>query len=171
MRVAFLFCFLAIACFAQQPKDKAASKSQSPKLSDSYAKAAFRALKAIEGDGSSPSIENGALYGDKSTIDSINAADAEAVTKGEKAITDALNNLYIRRLKFNSQRDVIRMDYEMQSKSSDDEMRAMYAKLLMPKDSKIIAMAATEKACFVPFEDALRARSPKIPQPCEIEVK
>jgi hypothetical protein len=173
MRAATLFCLLAATCFAQQqPKVKSsANKPQVLRLSDSYAKAAFRALKAIEGAGESPSIENGAVYGDKSTIDSINAADAEAVTKNEKAITNALRNLYLRRLKFNSQRDVIRMDYEMQSKSSDDETRALYAKLLMPKDPKIAAMDATEKACFVPFEDALRTRSIKIPQPCEIDPK
>ena len=173
MKAAILFCFLTATSFAQQqPKAKsAAAKAQPSRLSDSYAKAAFRALKAIEGATMSPSIEKGGVAGEKSVVDAIDAADAEAVTKEEKTVTEALHRLYGRRLEFNSQRDIIRMDYEMQSKSSDDEMRALYAKLLMPKDAKIIAMSTAEKSCFVPFEDALRARSTKIPQPCEVESK
>jgi Xaa-Pro aminopeptidase len=115
------------------------------RISDSYAKPALLALKAVESDISFAQVRGDQLLVDRATQEKIDAADVEASTGDERALSAALRNIHMRRLIGNMARDTNR---------------------LSGKDAANAAITARESACFKPFEEALRAREAKLPKPC-----
>jgi hypothetical protein len=168
--VSIPLCFLASA--GGQPV-KAARR-----LSESYAKAALYALRTIESDGSSPEVRDGSIYGNKSTIEAIDAADAAAVNPNERMATESLNAIYSAKLLNNSQRDLRRFHIEMDLEEHDplysklvaadmDEIARLQVEKKMELDPKLLDIKKREQACFMPMGSALRARSfAKMPAPC-----
>ncbi|HEX4381208.1 MAG TPA: hypothetical protein VH022_14295 [Candidatus Acidoferrum sp.] len=102
------------------------------KISDSFGKAAIFALKSIEADRSQ--------VGGRDARKAIDAADAEASSKEETAIVDALNHL---------------------------DTEHVINNVAASVDGNVDEIRERENACFKPFEENLRARSSEIPKSCD----
>jgi hypothetical protein len=155
-------CTFAVGQSASRKKLRHVSR-----ISDAYAKAALVALKAIEGDGSSPEVRQGDVYANRRTLDKINAADAEAISPAESNLTDALNKLYEDKLINNAERNIRESIHEIDDKSGNELSRKMHVNQAMSTDPEIMDITKGENVCFSQFEASLRSRSTMIPQACE----
>jgi len=151
-------CFLsAPPVWAQQP--------QQPKLTAPYAKAALLSLLAIELDASSPRDKTGGTAEMSATQAQLDAADAEAMTMQEDAITKLLRQVYLLKLHDNN----LLMAYRKLSEVEDDqdalsqanarEKKAYAESQLADNAENEAAIEGREKACFSPLEESLRRRS------------
>jgi len=149
-----LFCILFVL-----------QQTPAPKLSESYGKAAFLALKAIERDTSE--------MGNKSTKEAIDLADAEAVSDAEKAVTKALNHILIDRELNNNERSLFGLEYQNAVKEivrwsrPKEDHQSDFDRLRDKMDKQMKEIADREKACFAPFEESLRSRESKVPETCK----
>ena len=135
----FLHLFSAIA----------ASSKQS--LSDDFAKAGLRALKAIEGTLGTLSFDNGSIAVPRQTQELIDNADAEARTEGEKAVVAALNKFFVGKLGNNLERQVLKPA----SYNAESELRAQTE---LENNPKNVEMNLKEAACSHALDDVLRTR-------------
>lgn len=137
--VAVLAAAIGSSAFAQQAPER---------LGDQYAKTALVALFAIHADTSMPVVQGGELLVVTRTQEKIDAADAEARSASEIAMTKGLRSIYVHRLTNN-----------MQLKpGADDPVNSLAA--------GVVRIKKQETACFDSMERALRARSTKIPAAC-----
>ncbi|MGZ7077708.1 MAG: hypothetical protein ACXVJL_17050 [Candidatus Angelobacter sp.] len=146
MKSLFVVLFCCALTFAQSNPSKKGT-GHSLRLSDAYAKSAFVALKAIEGDGSLPEMRNGDAYGDRHTLDKINAADAEARSKAENNVTNALNTLYTDKLINNAKRDMQETSHAIENLDANelvDCRRVTITGLLASK----LSWPVTAKSCL-----------------------
>jgi len=162
---------LAVALLSG-PAVRAQQLPQQPRLTAPYAKAALLSLLAIELDASAPRDKTGAMAEMSATEAQIDAADAEAMTMQEDAITKLLRQIYLLKLHDNN----LLMAYRKLSEIEDDqdalsqgnakEKRA-YAESQLADDAENEALIEQrEKACFVPLEGSLRQRLPQIIPAC-----
>ncbi|MDP9338918.1 MAG: hypothetical protein M3P45_08625 [Acidobacteriota bacterium] len=145
MKLVSLFLVLLLGGYCmdvqQMPTGKTSKTktASSSKVSDSYAKAAIVAVRAIQSeDSSNPS---------KRTDEKIDATDAEAVTKPEMAISAELRRLFIRR--------------SIRNLKIEAEVEAAKAAGKIPP-----AQPDPDAACFNAIVNSLQARSAKIPEVC-----
>ena len=156
--VAVLFLVpLSAFTYAQTKKPvKTGSKTTAaPKqnLSDDFAKASLRALRAIEGELGEPSFENGSMSVPRNTYERISDADVEARTDEEKSIVKTLNNFFVNRVMNNLRRRVIGLSvpvYNAESAHKRDN--------LMATDPEVLEMNSREAACSRAVDDILRKR-------------
>jgi hypothetical protein len=167
-----LFFFAVILTSCGKPISKSAEVA---KLSDSYAKAALLSLLAIESDVSTTEDKNGVQVVSGATQSKIDAADAEASTTQEQAMTALLRQVYEARLKDNWNRNplerIIDASLELLKVTrSASERTHIEEKVLedSKKDDEYNAMIGTsEAACFEPLAQALRNRLAVSPETCE----
>src|ERR1019366_8024661 len=114
-------------------------------LSDDFAKAGLKALKAIEGTLGQVSIENGSIAVPRQPQELIDNADAEARTDAERTIVAALNKFYIGRLENNMDRELLTPHYSWQTQSEAQAEQA-------------IKMNSREAACSNAIDQMLRTR-------------
>jgi hypothetical protein len=112
-------------------------------LSESYAKAAFLALKAIERD------TNDRL-GEKATQEAIDTADSEAHSKAEKETTVNLQKVFYYHVGNNVSKNILKQQQQLVN-NSNPQLKAIYDR---------------ENACFTPFEESLREREDTFPPAC-----
>lgn len=99
---------------AQHKSGNTAAPAQN--LSDDFAKAALRALNAINGEPGVPSAEGGHISVPRATQQSIDDADAEGRTVENDAVISLLNKLFLLKLVTNQQRAIIMLNgYDPQS--------------------------------------------------------
>jgi len=160
MRKYALLCLLLIpvAGVAQSPKPparpqqkKAAPEPPKQNLSDDFAKAGIKALRAIERSMDKPTMEGGSITVPRGTQELIDNADAEARTEGEKEVVAALHEFYVGRLTNNLERQILKPA----SYNEESEARAQAE---LEKNPRNIDMNAREAACAKLLDDTLRAR-------------
>jgi len=185
--------------FGVLPSGFAQTRKPAPKLSQPYAKAALLALKTIEKDETIPKQATDKateaqiqalilmqqikklMYGEEAipptstdshvTQSTIDAADVEATTAQEKAITDALNSLLAQKQYNNSKRAFGLLAHE-----SDDEIPKAVKRvpetlkaqaLVRANDDPVIqAINQRESVCSAALETTLRSRLTEIPKAC-----
>lgn len=133
---------------AGQSPDPSASKQN---LSDDFAKAGLKALRAIERTLDKPSFEGGSIAVPRQTQELIDNADAEARTDEEKAVVAALNNFYIGRLMNNLERELLKPP----SYNEESELKSQAE---VEKNPRNIEMNSREAACSRLLDEMLRAR-------------
>jgi hypothetical protein len=149
-----------------------------PRLSDNYATSALVALKSIQSDAYTPPGET-PKTGNPSTVEKLDAADAQGVTAPETNVTSALRDVYVARLHYNQ----LLRDYSYASRSltsltvpfalahpiySDMDKRILDSKKEMEKaDARVRAVSPMLDDCFALLDSSLRARSTEIPVPCK----
>lgn len=145
----FLFLFL----FSPQ--------SSPPKLGDSFGKAAFIALKAIE--------RNASETGGKEVGARIDEADAEAKSPDELRIVKLLRGLSMQRNMHNIEIQTILLTHQKELPFARNEAERKRITDETINDPKMKAIHDRELACWLPLEDALRAREARVPEKCEEE--
>ena len=128
---------------------KSARKATHKKLSDDYAKSALLALKAIQ-------------RGDPHTQEAIDVADVARTTDAERAMTKALNGVYLLKLDYNQ-----KLELEQVLTDSSGAGAAAKRAALEPK---IQTFSEKLGACFAEFEATLRARSTALPTACALDL-
>lgn len=131
--------------------DTVAADAPKQHLSDDFAKAGLKALKAIEGTLGKLSLENGSIAVPRQTQELIDNADAEARTDEERAIVAALNKFYIGRLTNNLERELLKPA----SYNTESELRAQAE---LENNPRNIEMNFREAACANTIDEMLRAR-------------
>lgn len=171
---------------AAKPKQNAVTKIEAPapKLSDSFAKASLLALKSLETEGSLPTMIDGQLYVSRRTPDLIDAAEVEAISDPERAVSKALSRIYDGKLLDNERRETIRLrhqidaykksSYEIESGQSPDRQDAarhatsdLSIAAATNADPETVAIQKREDECFAAFDAMLRLRSIVVPSQCD----
>ncbi|MGB7105118.1 MAG: hypothetical protein WBD39_00090 [Candidatus Acidiferrales bacterium] len=167
--------FLTASAFGQMQPVKApvkpARKVAQKKLSDDYAKSALLALKAIQRDASTPDVSGDTILVNRHTQEAIDAADVSGTTDYEKAMTVALNAVYIQKLMYNQKLELKTTLHEMDSdlvKYSSDlaALTHQQAAQRAAQEPEIQALSKRLDACFADFDTTLRARSAALPAAC-----
>lgn len=99
--VVFSFCLLALPCAAQTSAKhtSAPTHDTTHNLKDDFAKSAFRVLRMVEGETGEFSLgEDGSILVPKVTNQATDDLDADAQTKEEMAVVDAVNTFFLARL-------------------------------------------------------------------------
>jgi hypothetical protein len=161
MRKYALLCLLLIPVAgtgAQSPKPsarpqqkKAAPEPPKQNLSDDFAKAGIKALRAIERSMDKPTMEGGSITVPRGTQELIDNADAEARAEEEKAVVAALHEFYVGRLTNNLERQIL-------TPASYNEESEAKAQAELEKNPRNIDLNAHEAACAKLLDDILRAR-------------
>ena len=138
------------AAHPQQAK-KAAQEPPKQNLSDDFAKAGIKALRAIERSMDKPSLQGGSITVPQGVQELIDNADAEARTEEEKAMVSALHEFYVGRLTNNLEREVLKP-------ASYNEESEAKAQAELENNPRNIDMALHEAACAKLLDDILRAR-------------
>jgi len=171
--------FLTASAFGQtQPVKesvKPARRAVQKKLSDDYAKSALLALKAIQRDASTPDVSGDTILVNRHTQEAIDAADVSGTTDDEKAMTAALNAVYVQRLMYNQNLELETTLHEMDSdlvKYSGDlaAFAHQQAAQRATQEPKIQALSKRLDACFADFDATLRARSTALPSACVFDL-
>jgi len=176
--VATLISLFALPAVTQEQTTDAKTEAKEPlkapegeqhfgQLTDTYAKAALLALRAIEGDGTEPEIIKGEVYINRHTSDAINAADIEATTEQEKSVTALLNRVYSKKLTNNLCRGILQIKHEGKFLTLTKDRRALAAQESMAKDPIAVQMKERENACFGALDTMLRARKYERCQACD----
>jgi hypothetical protein len=145
--------------YAQQPKRAAVASKTA--LSDAYAKAALRALKAIQRDASTTTTVNGQELGNKDTLKSIDDADIEARSDGERLAMEMLVSLYKLKMIDNLNRSMmvdIYKDEDVQQTSYTDYQIA-YVDQRMKSDEAVRALEMSQSDCFTSVEEMIKSHS------------
>lgn len=152
-----IFSIASQAGAQQQPTQP----QQQPKLSESYARAAFASLLAIEFDSSAAQDHAGNAV--SATEQAIDDAAALAVTSQDQAVVRLLRQIYRAKLHDNNLVKAYRTVMEIES--DHDSSNSALAK---EKDDNIAQLADSEAGiarresdCFLRLEDSLRQRSPE----------
>jgi hypothetical protein len=142
-----------------------AQQPQQPKLTAPYAKAALLSLLAIELDTSASQDKAAGMAEMSATQAQIDAAEGEALTIQEDAITELLRQIYVLKLHDNNLLTAYRKlsevedDQDVAGPTSPREKRA-YAESQLADDAENEASIENrEKACFAPLEESLHRRS------------
>ena len=164
--VAGIAVLILLACaswfYKHRPSKTSPSTTQAsqtpttPKLSDSYARAALLALIKIESDESVPVDRDGQEYVNRITADAIDIANANATTSEEKAITVLLLKLYSYQLQQNRYYGAIFSGRKL----SDKQIKAVI--------NAQIEISKRDGPCFEALDSALRAREAKMPTACGV---
>jgi hypothetical protein len=154
------------ASTGQTAATKSASSGGRQKLGDDFSKAALRALKAIQGDASTPDLRAGNLYVDRQTQEAIDNADVEARTSGERAIVELLNSLYVEHLILNLTEQNVALKYEIDSDAVGRDNRKLDASDKTAGDPEVQRRAKRESACASALDGILRARAFAAPAAC-----
>jgi hypothetical protein len=149
MKHSVVSLLLCVQVFGQQVANK-------PKLSDSYGKAAFLALKAIERDNSQKGLS--------ATDKAIAEADAEASSEEEKGMTKALNQISVAHELNNGSREVLYAKYMNEVAYSGRDPKTLST------DPELKAIGDREIPCFRRLEDALRSRDSELPDSCKLMI-
>jgi hypothetical protein len=163
-----------------KPAAQPAGKKTVEVINDAFAKAALRALKAVQGDATTPEVtQGGDILFSKQVVDAIDAADSEARTSAETALSSALSALHIQR----STNNITLAAAEEGAKashryeSSGDLAREMETRDMLRKDRHIAELKNSPaflnaNACAAGLETLFRARkSGPIPSECSASSK
>lgn len=172
--------FLLVALLSSCGKPTQKQSPQITQLSDAYAKSALICVLAIQSDVSTTEDRNGEAVVTGGTQSKIDEADSEARAAPEVSMTHLLRQIYKSKLANNDLRkaehDLI--EAEIKNYGTDLEYHTSHPSVgLTETKSEIVKQAAqfdqndadtTKKqtACLEPLEQALRDRSPIIPEPC-----
>lgn len=128
-------------------------------LSDTFARAAFRALRAISSDITMPELHDGQLLANRTTLSLIDDADVEARNASEQGVVLTLKHFHLMRGNNNQRRRILQTKYEMEVKSQySAHERPTKAFELMNQDPTVKAMDFAETNCSNKIENALRQR-------------
>jgi len=128
------------------------STMSSQHLSNTFVTASLKALRAIEGSLDTPSFTDGQLSVPRATQDSIDNADAEARTDGERTLIVLFNRLFLHKLVNNANRQVIVLKgYEPQSEAE--------ARKEADANPIIMKMDARQSACTNALDVILRSQT------------
>lgn len=150
---------------------KSTRRAAQKKLGDDYAKSALLALKAIERDATTPDVSGDSILVNRHTQEAIDAADVAGTTDDERAMTVALNAVYMQKLMYNQKFELQTTLHETDSdlvKYSDDlaTFAHQQAAQRAAQEPEIQALSKKLDACFADFDAMLRARSTALPTAC-----
>lgn len=142
---------------------KPPSPPSPPRISDSFAKSALKALDTIAANTTQARV-----------TDALSNADAEATNGDETALTKKLNSIYEQHRDNESLRGLLEKVNEGKSREYmyDQPYRRNYQRGRRNLESKVLEMDRRETACYKSFSDLLRNRSVLAPKECDsVEVE
>jgi FKBP-type peptidyl-prolyl cis-trans isomerase len=144
---------------AEASEQSRSTQQTTGKLSDTFARAAFRALRAISGDVTVPELHDGQLLANRTTLSLIDEADAEARNASEQDVVLTLKHFHLMRLQHNQRRRILQSKHELEVMSQYSEYeRETKAAELTSQDPTVKAMDFGETNCSNKIENALRRR-------------
>jgi hypothetical protein len=155
-------CLLASTLFASS----APARPTAGKIGDSYAKVALLALKAVESDGTVPEIRDGQQFVNRLTQEKIDAADVEATSDEERALTKDLYRIYLDHLTNNLNRTMLRLRAQIALLGAHKPTDEGALSEVLRKDPDFLEIVKHEDTCFSALDSSLRVRSSASPPEC-----
>jgi hypothetical protein len=163
-----------------QPAAPPAAKKKVEVINDAFAKAALRALRAIQGDATTPEVtQGGDILFSKQVVDAVDAADSEARTSAETALSSALSALHVQHATNNitlaAAEEGAKASHNYES--TGDLAREMETRDMLRKDPRIAELKSSPafenaNVCAAGLETLFRARkSGPIPSECSASSK